>query len=193
MKSAVVVLAVITQLSPCARAAESVYQRQTTLSLLQQQNILFFCPWDVDNEALFSIVLKAPPASSENLPTRTLVVYKGIDSSFEELINIETPDSPTAIFQSGSSGNLITLWEGGSAYHIRVLAFAELRVKEVLYSGAEWMPEIVQRKDGSEAILLRKRMQGVPMAEVYVWHGTKYKYHGALPWDKRFEVVVGNP
>lgn len=66
------------------------------------------------------------------------------------------------------------------------------KVKEVLYSGAEWMPEIVQRKDGSEAILLRKRMQGVPMAEVYVWHGARYEYHGALPWDKRFEVVVGN-
>lgn len=116
-------LAIITQLSPCAWAGESVYQPQTTLSLLQQQNILFYCSWEVDNEALFSVVLKEPPGSPENLPTRTLVVYKGIDSSFEELINIETPDSPTAVFQSGSSGNLITLWEGGSAYHIRVFAF----------------------------------------------------------------------
>src|SRR6266571_2644546 len=102
------------------------------------ENLLTLVRWRVTgNEGhLRCEVSQETAASNAASPTRVLTIYREDGAKLVRIFKFETPDSVLNVYPLGDyNGRLFTTWVGGSAYHLRVFAFVDGQVKQVLDEG----------------------------------------------------------
>jgi hypothetical protein len=146
---------------------------------------------------LVCVVSEAAASKTDELPTRSLRIYREEASGLVELYKFETPDSVINIYPLGDfNARLVVTWVGGSSYHLRILAFLEGQVKQVFDEGSKLSPEFLYDDKGRESVLLTE-----PSFEngrwtatngtttVFMWHGQSYEKIGTVPWVKRLQCL----
>src|SRR5229473_1629728 len=121
------------------------------------ENLLALVRWRVTgNEGhLLCEVTQDTVASGAGSPTRVLTIFREDGTKLAKLFNFETPDSVLSVYPLGDyNGRLFTTWVGGSAYHLRILAFVDGRVKQVLEEGSKLSPEFLYDEQDRESVLI---------------------------------------
>ncbi len=134
---------------------------------------------------------------AERSPTRVLSIYREEGAKLARIFNFETSDSLLNIYALGDyDGRLFTTWVAGSAYHFRVWAFVDGRVKEVLDEGTKMPPEFLYDDQGRESVLITEpSMENGKWAAtngtttVFKWNGENYEKIGRVPWSKRLQCL----
>jgi len=92
---------------------------------------------------------------------------------------------------------LFTSWVGGSAYHIRVFAYEDGHVRQVLDAASRGMPEVTIDDQEREAILVTHMemkdgqwSRGEGTTDVYKWNGKTYDSSRTVSWRDRFQCVA---
>lgn len=135
-------------------------------------------------------------SSTKNGPlTRVFTIYD--DGKLAKVFEFETPDSLLNVYPLGDyNARLFTTWVGGSAYHLRVFAFIDGHVKQVLEEGSKLPPEFFYDEEGRESVLLTdpviengKWTSVNGTTTVFKWNGRSYDRIGKVPWAKRLQCV----
>lgn len=88
-------------------------------------------------------------ANADRLPIRILSIYREEGAKLPKIFNFETPDSFLNMYALGDyNSRLFTTWVEGSVYHLRVWAFVDGQVKQVLDEGAKFAPEFLYDDQG---------------------------------------------
>ena len=149
-------------------------------------------PWRVSGKEGHLVCKVSQKETSSSI--RELTIY-GADGA--KLLTFETPDSLASMYQIGDyNGRFVTLWMGGSAYHLRLWSFVDGRVKSVLDQGAKLPPELVYDDQGKESVLITdpviengKWTAAKGTTTVFKWNGESYGKVGTVPWARRFQCV----
>jgi hypothetical protein len=93
------------------------------------------------------------------------------------------------------NGFLVTVWQGGSAYRVRVFVFGDSKVRMVLDEGTYYFPELFDVDgDGTVEFLLRGRSDANTRDERLIGSQlTAYKWDGktfSLLWSKDSRSVL---
>jgi len=126
-----------------------------------------------------------------------LTIYREDGAKLVRIFKFETPDSVLNVYPLGDyNGRLFTTWVGGSAYHLRVFAFVDGQVKQVLDEGAKIAPEFLYDDQGRESILITeptmengKWTAKSGTTTVFKWNGDSYDKIGAVLWVKRLQCL----
>jgi hypothetical protein len=154
-------------------------------------------PWRVSGkEGRLVCEVSQKKTGSDSSAIRALTIY-GADGA--KLFAFETPDSLIGMYQTGDyKGRFVTLWMGGSAYHLRVWNFVDGGIKSVLDQGAKLPPELVYDDQGKESVLITdpviengKWTATKGTTTVFKWSGESYSKIGTVPWAKRFQCISG--
>lgn len=130
-------------------------------------------------------------------PTRVLTIYREDGDKLVRIFKFETPDSVLNVYPLGDyNGRLFTTWVGGSAYHLRVWAFVDGQVKQVLDEGSKLPPEFLYDDKGQESVLITdpamengKWTAASGTTTVFKWTGQVYEKIGVVPWTKRLQCL----
>lgn len=161
-------------------------------------NLVSLARWRVSGkEGHLRCEVSQETATADNLPMRILKIYREGVEKPETIFRFETPDSVLNMYPLGDyNGRLFTTWVGGSAYHLRVWAFLEGKVKQVLDEGTKIAPEVLYDDQGRESILVTdpalrdgKWTAKIGTTTVFKWAGQSYEKIGTVPWVKRFQCV----
>jgi hypothetical protein len=130
-------------------------------------------------------------------PSRELTVYREDGAKLTKIFGFETPDANLNVYPLGDyDARLFTTWVAGSAYHIRVFAFIEGQVKQVLEQDTKMPPELVYDDQGRELVFITTPVmengkwtstQGTTTA--FRWNGRSYEKLGTVPWTKRLQCL----
>jgi hypothetical protein len=142
-------------------------------------------------------VSEKPAASDASLPTRILTIFREDGTKLVRVFKFETPDSVLNMYPLGDyNGRLFTTWVGGSAYHLRVFAFVDGKVKQVLDEGTRIAPEFLYDSQGQESVLVSapdiengKWTAAIGTTTVFKWNGQSYDKIGTVPWAKRLQCL----
>jgi hypothetical protein len=108
-------------------------------------------------------------------------------------------DSPISLFQDkDDSGNFITVWQSGSAYHIVVFGVINGKIEKALDTGAKCFPEFVFNKNNDYNIIISEHQWLVDRktndkalvpqsAYIYKWNGVKYIKSDKTKWSQRLQ------
>ncbi len=167
--------------------------------LPQGESLRGYASWRVTGKdgRLLCVVSEAAGSNSDELPTRSLRIYREKSSGLVELYKFASPDSVVSIFPLGDYGaRLVVTWVGGSAYHLRILAFLEGQVKQVFDEGSKLLPEFLYDDQGRELVLITdpaiKNGKWTPTngtTTVFKWDGAGYEKIGTVPWGKRLQCL----
>jgi hypothetical protein len=132
-----------------------------------------------------------------NLHTRVLTIYRENGNNLAKIFSFQTPDSILSVYPLGDyNGRLFTTWAGGSAYHFRVFAFVDGKVKQVLDEGSKLAPELMYDDQGRESVLISESVlenghwtAAGGTTTVYKWNGQGYEKIGTVPWAKRLQCL----
>jgi hypothetical protein len=136
-------------------------------------------------------------ANADRSPIRILSIYREEGAKLPKVFNFETPDSLLNMYALGDyNSRLFTTWIGGSAYHLRVWAFVDGQVKQVLDEGAKIAPEFLYDDQGRESVLITdpamengKWTATNGTTTVFKWDGQGYEKIGTVPWLKRLRCL----
>src|SRR5690348_657415 len=126
-------------------------------SSARDENVLAQAPWRVAGKQghLLCRVSKRNVSGRESLPLQKLVIYRNEGTNLTAIFDFETPDSLLNVYALGDyNARLFTTWVGGSAYHLRVWAFIDGQVKQVLDEGTRIPPELLYDDHGDESLLI---------------------------------------
>ena len=134
------------------------------------------------------------PTNSDELPTRELSF---IDSHGKHTTAIQTPDSFLSMYPLGEGGALlVTVWSGGSAYHVRVFTWENGKLYCVLDDGSKTFPEIVFDVTKSyDTFFFLNDCPGGPddpanwITRCYRWHNKKMIPLKTVPAKTRFQIL----
>jgi hypothetical protein len=164
-----------------------------------EENLLATAPWRVAGKEghLLCRVLERNVRGEDNLPLQEMVIYRKEGKRLTRIFNFETPDSLLNVYALGDyNARLLTTWVGGSAYHLRVWAFIDRHVKQVLDVGTRIPPELLYDEHGNESVLISDPvMVGGHWSPVdgttaiFKWDGRKYEKIGTVPWTKRLQCL----
>jgi len=167
--------------------------------LPQGESLRAFAGWRVTGKdgRLLCVLSEAAPSNADELPTRSLRIYREKSSGLVELYKFASPDSVVSIFPLGDyDARLVVTWVGGSAYHLRILAFLEGQVKQVFDKGSKLLPEFLYDDQGREFVLITdpaiKNGKWTPTngtTAVFKWDGQGYGKIGTVPWAKRLQCL----
>jgi hypothetical protein len=126
-----------------------------------------------------------------------LTIFREDGTKLVRVFKFETPDSVLNMYPLGDyDGRLFTTWVGGSAYHLRVLAYVDGKVKQVLDEGTRIAPEFLYDSQGQESVLITapgmengKWTAAIGTTMVFKWNGQSYDKIGTLPWAKRLQCL----
>jgi hypothetical protein len=131
------------------------------------------------------------------VPTRVLTIYREDGEKLTRIYNFESLDSVLNVYPLGEyNARLFITWVGGSAYHFRVLAFVDGRVKQVLDEGSKLSPEFLYDDQDRESVLITeptfengKWTATNGTTTVLKWNGQSYDKLGTVPWAKRLQCL----
>jgi hypothetical protein len=118
------------------------------------------------------------------------------------ILTFDDADSFIAMFPTSDfGGNLATIWEGGSAFHVRVWHYDGTRASLVLEEGSRFLPEFIDIDgDGTLEIVITKTSTANPNSQktlrgtriAYTWNAglKRYdasKFDGSKPAPKAFQ------
>lgn len=180
-----------------------VQEREATIpyapSLGADENVIALAPWRVAGREghLFCRVSERNVRGDDNLPPRDLAIYSKEGTKVTKIFNFETPDSLLNVYALGDyNARLFTTWVGGSAYSLRVWAFIDGQVKQVLEVGTRTPPELLYDDHGDESVLITDpAMESGQWSAaggttvVFKWDGKKYQRIGTVPWNKRLQCL----
>jgi hypothetical protein len=134
------------------------------------------------------------PSSSDDLPTRELLF---IDQHGKHTIGLQTSDSFLAMYPlSDREGLFVTVWMGGSAYHVNVFVWKDNKPESVLEDGSKTFPEIVfdVTKTGDPLVFLNDCPGGPDdpanwTSKCYRWDGKKMSLLKEVPSGGRFKLL----
>jgi hypothetical protein len=158
--------------------------------------VVALAPWTVSSK-VGDLVCEVSQKTIGGGSITVLTIYQSAGTKLTEIFSFKTLDSIVNIYQIGDyKGRLFTTWVGGSAYHVRVWAFADGRVKPVFDQGTKVQPELVYDDQGRESILLTdpsiengKWTTKNGTTTVFRWNGENYSKVGTVAWMKRFQCV----
>lgn len=158
--------------------------------------VVALAPWTVSTKAN-DLICEVSEKNVDVGSIRVLTIYRADGNRRVEVSRFETPDSLIGMYQIGDyKGRFVTLWMGGSAYHLRLWQFVDGRVKAVLDQGTKLPPELVYGDQGMESVLITdpviengKWMATKGTTTVFKWNGESYSKIGTVPWAKRFQCV----
>jgi len=166
---------------------------------LGDENVLALAPWRVAGKEghLVCRVSERNMRGDDKLPLRELVVYRQEGTKVTKIFNFETPDSLLNVYALGDyNARLFTTWVGGSAYHLRVWAFIDGQVRQVLDGGTKIAPELLYDEHGDESVLITDPVKETGQwsaaggtTTVFKWDGRKYEKIGTVPWTKRLQCT----
>jgi hypothetical protein len=126
--------------------------------------------------------------------TRVMRVSKGSSVAFQ----YETPDTYLgAIPLSDESGDLLSVWMGGSSYHFLVTGFRGENCVALLETGSKLPPEIISSPSNGRQRPFILATDGV-MSEksenwstrIFAWDGHVYKSESPVPYPMRFQSIT---
>ena len=174
-------------------------------SVSSDKDVISLTHWDVSDGDLVCIVSQSPDKLAPTFKrldgkpwvTRTLTIYRRNDTKIERIFEYETPQGFLNMYPLGElDDRLVTIWGGGSGYSIKVFAFLNGKVQQVLDTGSQYTPEFISDEHGYESILVSsdKFEKGTwsivhGNTTVYKWNGRRYDVLGVVPWKKRFQCV----
>jgi hypothetical protein len=169
-------------------------------SLPPAGNLLSLVRWRVEGKQghlLCVISEERANKGGASLPTRVLNIYREDGDRLIEMYEFESPDSPLNTYPLGEyNARLFVTWVGGSAYHLRVLAFVDGRVRQVLDEGSKLSPEFLYDEQDRESVLITeptfengKWTATNGMTKVFKWNGQSYDKLGTVPWAKRLQCL----
>jgi hypothetical protein len=133
-------------------------------------------------------------SSSDKLPTRELSF---IDSHEKQTMVLQTPDRFLAMYPLSDIDSLfVTVWVGGSAYHVNVFTWKDNKPECVLENGSKTFPETVFdiTKTGDSFFLLSDCPGGPDdpanwITKCYRWNGSKMTLVKEVPATARFKLL----
>jgi hypothetical protein len=171
----------------------------TVSSDFRDQDLLALTPWNIsghDFECRFYQKGHASMHNDEAVPMRTMTVYRKDKSALTRVYKMETADWFFSAYPLREDGRLLVIWGSGSAYRIRVYAYQDTSVQEILDKASRDLPEVSFDDSGRESILLSdpaivngswKSSAGT--TAVYKWDGKNYQLIGNVPWENRFQCL----
>lgn len=173
----------------------------TTLSsVLHGEDTLALAPWSVSGLALLCVFNQNGHGSmhdSESIPRRTMVVYRKEGKKLTRIFEAKTADWFFSAYPTRENGRFVVIWGAGSAYHIRVYAYLNGGVREVLDTGSRDLPEFLRTDEPQESILVTapELVDGIwknsaGTTAVFKWNGKTYAKIGTVPWSRRFECAT---
>jgi hypothetical protein len=165
-----------------------------SVSAGQTNNLIAHVSWPRSDTAVICEVHELFPTNSNDLPTRELSF---IDSHGKRTIAIKTPDSFLSMYPIGDEDALfMTVWVGGSAYHISVFTWKDNQPNCVLESGSKTFPEIVfDVTKSSNTFFFLNDCPGGPnnpanwITICYRWDGKKMILLKKVPAKIRFKIL----
>ena len=135
-----------------------------------------------------------PKPGADELPTRELSF---INSHGNRTTAIQTPDSFLAMYPLGEqNAPFVTVWLGGSAYHVLVFVWKNDKPRCVLDDGSKTFPEIVSdvTQSGDTFFFLNDDPGGPDnpanwVTRCYRWHDKKMIFVKSVPANVRFGVL----
>jgi hypothetical protein len=194
-----IVLCVSVTILPSHRAVAQDPAETTSTRPLKGKDVLSKAHWRVTGKEghLLCEVSQMTVAKTDVSTGRTLTIYRQDNGRLAKIFALETPDAILNLYPLGDyNGRLFTTWIGGSAYHVRVFAFADGQVKEVLEEGSKVPPELLYDDKGQESVLI-----SAPVIEngrwtsvngtttVFKWNGRGYDKLGTVPWLERLHCL----
>ena len=125
------------------------------------------------------IIGNHPPKYSGWLLVRQLKIecLSGCDHPVE--FQEETMDSPVSAFRlREDSAQFVTIWMGGSSYHIRIYDFGLGGIHKVLDAGCRSPPQFITLKDGRQGVVLADSHE-TNNDQVTQIHGTLWSWNGS--------------
>lgn len=186
-------------LVPATAVAQEPDKTATSAHLFRRENLLALARWRVTAKEghLLCEVSEETAASAANSPTRILTIFREDGTKLVKVFKFETPDSILNMYPLGDyNGRFFTSWVGGSAYHLRVWAFVDGQVKQVLDEGSKLPPEFLYDNKGQESVLITdpamengKWTATNGTTTVFKWTGQVYEKIGVVPWTKRLQCL----
>ncbi|MDD4591754.1 MAG: hypothetical protein PHG06_15195 [Parabacteroides sp.] len=160
------------------------------LRKLDHQKIISV-PWDVGLNEPLKVVVNESFDKKEKIHIREFAIYRHVNNHLKKIYSFETPDHPVSISQTqDSGGKLLTIWIGGSAYHISVYYFNSNNVIRVLETGSRMFPELIHLSSGADAFIITgSNGNKLNESEIYCWQNNNYVMLKKLPFERRFEKV----
>jgi hypothetical protein len=162
---------------------------------LKQANMVAFSKWMV-NRREFNCVVFQSPSGTNPLPVRTLSIYGPNSVTFEHAVfKVDLDDGFIGMWPTkDENGDLVTLWEGPTAYHLEIIGFLNGKLEKLLSVGASIPPEIVYLSETNEkpCILITDTLgRGEPdkwRTSIYRWNGKTYKLTRSVAYRSRFSM-----
>ena len=145
--------------------------------------------WNIGNRRKLNVVVCQRQTSNVSRPPRILKMLDGP----REVFRLGTSDTFLGAFSlSDSGGDLVTLWMGGSAYHIVAFSCHDGKIRTVLDGGSKILPEIIfstSRDEQHPVILMTDGLMNSPPSawttQIYSWNGRVYQSRSHVPYLKR--------
>jgi hypothetical protein len=144
-------------------------------------------PWTVTGYQNLSVVVEQ--RSDGPVPTRILKVANDAD----ELYTYETADTFLgAMPLSEADGDLLSIWMGGSSYHLVVLGYHDGAIRKLLGTGSKMPPEVVFPSSNREQRPLILTVDGTMnepreswSSRAFSWDGMAYQAGSRVPYLTR--------
>ncbi len=169
---------------------------------ISSETIKYLVTWDVEEESDKKIICTVTESDSANYRIKKISFYRGSVQDENILAMFNEDDFIVAIFPlKDVSSNLMTIWEGGSAYKIRVYSYFNGKIQKTLEETSRLYPELFfdNRDFGTPSIVITdtqlkktrsagKFEQQPTMSVIYKWNGTKFLKSKKVVWEKRFTL-----
>jgi hypothetical protein len=158
----------------------------------QTNNLIAHVLWPRSNMAVICEVHEQR-TNLDELPTRELSF---IDSHGKHITAVQTPDSFIGMYPIGDENALfVTVWSGGSAYHVLVFTWKDDKPYCVLESGSKAFPEILFDTQLGDTFFFLNDCPGGPddpanwITRRYRWHNKKMIPLKTVPAKTRFQIL----
>ncbi|MEI7812505.1 MAG: hypothetical protein WCJ01_08775 [Ignavibacteria bacterium] len=164
------------------------------------ENVKFLTQWGNGSSVIQCVIEET---DSSGYKKQNIAFYRDIISKENLLFSQREMNYPRAVMPlKDNAGNLLTIWESGNAYRVKVYCFINDKVTLALDESTAFYPELFYEKKDSEDLSLlittvdlvknkktRTRDVQPVSATLYRWKDNKYQIISDIPWIKRFQTV----
>jgi hypothetical protein len=193
-----VILFAIILFSSCLYSGAQEIDSQLLYKMLEKETILTMLQWDSFDAKILCIVTKhTKKIDNAIIKFERVNFYKKTKNKLYKIHEFEEMGF-FGIYPL-YDGNLMTIWVGGSAFHINVFTITNKgKITIALKEGTKTMPEIVDiDEDGifeillsSGSVFLKDSNKVYPeTTRIYKWDGKAYKLMKTITWKSRLDFL----